>query len=159
MKFEYSYKDMKENMAKATGRDLGISTKKTVEICNALKGKTVEKAKRYLERVTELKQAVPMKRFKRDTGHKPGMAAGRYPIKTAEGVLTILKSAESNAQNKGLSTKDMVIVHMCAHTASKPWHYGRKSRQKMKRTNLEIVLAEQKSEKTEKTHKKEVNKK
>jgi large subunit ribosomal protein L22 len=146
MKFEYSFKELKENMARANGRDLPISTKKAVEICNALRGKSVEKAKQYLERVTELKQAVPMKRFNRDTGHKAGMAAGRYPIKTAEDILMVIKSAESNAQNKGLSTKDMIILHLCAHTASKPWHYGRKKRQKMKRTNLEVVLVEHKAE-------------
>jgi large subunit ribosomal protein L22 len=157
MKFEYSFKELKENMAKANGRDLPISTKKSIEICNALKGKTVEKAKQYLERVIMLKQAVPMKRFNRDTGHKAGIAAGRYPVKTAEDVLMVIKSAESNAQNKGLSTKDMVIFHICAHTASKPWHYGRKRRQKMKRTNLEVVLAEQKKE--QKTEKKEGSKK
>jgi hypothetical protein len=40
----------------------------------------------------------------------------------------------------------MVILHLCAHTASKPWHYGRKKRQKMKRTNLEVVLVEHKAE-------------
>jgi large subunit ribosomal protein L22 len=144
MKFEYSFKDLKENMSKASGRDLGISTKKAVEICNTLRGKKLEKAKNYLAGVVELKLAVPMKRFRRDTGHKAGMAAGRYPVKAATAILEILESAESNAQNKGLSTKDMIIVHMCAHTASKPWHYGRKKRQKMKRTHVEVVLAEHK---------------
>ncbi len=146
MNIKYTFQGLKENMAKATGRDLGISTKKAVEICNALKGKSLEKAKTYLEKVIVLKQAVPMKRFRRDTGHKAGMAAGRYPVKTAVAILSIIESAEANAQNKGLSTKNMVVLHMCAHTASKPWHYGRKKRQKMKRTHVEVVLSEHKEE-------------
>jgi large subunit ribosomal protein L22 len=153
-------------MAKACGRDLSISTKKSVEICNFVRGKPVEKAKSFLERVIVKKSAVPMKRYKTDTGHKSGMAAGRYPIKTAEAILQIIESAESNAQSKGLSTKDLIIVHIAVHKASKPWHMGRKKRQKMKRSHIEVVVAENKqhekqdkpAKETKEDHKKEIQK-
>lgn len=151
MKFKYALKEMNENMAKSMGRDLSISQKKAIEICNYLRGKNVVKAKSFLERVIAKESPVPMKKFNRDTGHKAGMAAGRYPVKTAMEVLKIVKSAEANAQNKGLSTKDMIIYHIVSNKASEPWHYGRKKRQKMKRTHLEVVLLEKKQEKTEKT--------
>jgi len=43
----------------------------------------------------------------------------------------------------------LVIAHISAHKASKAWHSGRKSRRRMKRTNVEIVV-EEKPTKTEK---------
>jgi large subunit ribosomal protein L22 len=158
MRFKYMFNELNENMAKACGRDLSISTKKSVEICNFIRSKPVEKAKSFLERVIVKTSAVPMKRYKTDTGHKSGMAAGRYPIKTAEAILSIVKSAESNAQSKGLSTKDLFILHIAVHKASKPWHFGRKKRQKMKRSHIEVVVVEKKQqEKQEKPAKKETN--
>ncbi len=153
MKFKYNLKEMNENMAKAIGRDLSISTKKSVEICNYIRGKKVEKAKAFLEKVLTKESAVPMRRFNRDTGHKKGIGPGRYPIKTAEQILTIIKSAEANAQNKGLSTKDLFISHIAANRAARPWHFGRKRRQKMKRSHIEVVLIEKKTEKQEKQQK------
>jgi large subunit ribosomal protein L22 len=143
MRFKYSFNNMKENMAKANGRDLGISTKKSVEICNNLRGKPLSKAKAMLERVIAKESAMPMTRFNRDTAHKPGIGPGKYPVRTAEGILSILKSAESNAQNKGLNTKELVVLHIAAHKAARPWHFGRKRRIKMKRTHIEVVLLEQ----------------
>jgi len=145
MKFKYSLKEMNENMAKAYGRDLSISTKKSVEICRSIRGKKLEKAKRFLENVIKMESAVPMRRYNTDTAHKKGIGPGKYPIKTAKGILMVLESAESNAQSKGLSTKDSIIFHIVAHKASRPWHFGRKRRQKMKRTHIEIVLLEKKS--------------
>jgi large subunit ribosomal protein L22 len=137
-------------MAKAYGRDLSISTKNSVEICREIRGKPLDKAKRFIEMVISKKSAVPMKRYLSEAGHKRGIGPGRYPIKTAKEILKIIKSAESNAQNKGLSTKDLFIVHICAHLASRPLHFGRKRRIKMKRTHIEVVLAERKQVETQK---------
>jgi large subunit ribosomal protein L22 len=149
MRIRYSLKQINENMAKAYGRDLSISTKKSVEICRAVKGKKVEKAKTYLEKVVEKKQAVPMKRYNRDTAHKKEIAAGKYPIKAAEAILKIVKNAEANAQNKGLSTKDLIVYHISAHKAATPWRFGRQRRRKMKRSHIEVVLLEKKQRKVE----------
>ncbi|MEM2138685.1 MAG: 50S ribosomal protein L22 [Candidatus Woesearchaeota archaeon] len=159
MKFKYSFQEeVNDNMAKAMGRDLSISTKKSVEIANYLRGKKLSFAKKFLEKVVDLKSAVPMRRFNRDTGHKRAIGPGRYPAKTAKEVLSILKSAESNAISKGLSSNDLIIYHIAAHKASSPWHYGRKRRQKMKRTHLEVVLIEKKDLKDSKKEKTKNNK-
>lgn len=145
MKFKYSFtKEKTDNMAKSYGRDLSISNKNSVEICNLIRGKKVVFAKNLLEKIINLERPVPMKKFNRDTAHKKNIGPGRYPIKTAKEILSVLKSAESNVINKGLSTNDLVIDHIAAHKASRPWHYGRKRRQKMKRTHIEVILVERK---------------
>ncbi len=154
MKIKYSYQGEKENIAKAHGRDIGISTKHAIEICNQLRGMPLKKAKQLLSKVIKKEEPIRMRRFYRDTAHKKGMAAGKYPINAAEAILRILKSVETNAQNKGLSTSNLVIEHIAANRASRPWRYGRQRRRKAKRSHVEIIVAEMKKEKKESTGKK-----
>ncbi|MBN1502020.1 50S ribosomal protein L22 [Candidatus Woesearchaeota archaeon] len=144
MRYNYAVKQITENSAKAVGRNLSISTRMSVEICNYLRGKKVSQAKNILEQVIQKKHAVPIRRFGDSTAHKPGIGAGKYPIKAAKGILAVIQNAESNAQNKGLSTHHLVISHILAHKASAPWHYGRHTRRKMKRSHIEIVVSEEK---------------
>ncbi len=146
MKTRYSFQD-KENMAKAYGKSLPISTKVAVEVSNFLRGKTTQKAKAILERVLQKKQAIPYKRAVDGVGHKPNMASGRYPQKASEEYLSLIKQAEANAEAKGLG-EELVIVHLSAHKASRPPRQGRQTRRKFKRTHVEIVVEEQ--EKTKK---------
>jgi large subunit ribosomal protein L22 len=161
MAVKYAINNLNENMAKASGRNLSISTKHSVEICNNIRGKSLQKAKALLEKVIKKESPIKMTRYMKDTAHKRGIGAGRYPINATKGILSILESAEANAQNKGLSTKDMVLFHISAHKASTPWHYGRQRRRKMKRTHIQVVLMESKK-KTEtekkKTETKEIKK-
>ncbi|MBN2422515.1 50S ribosomal protein L22 [Candidatus Woesearchaeota archaeon] len=142
-----TYENLQENMAFAKGLNLSISTKKAVEICNNIRKKPVTEAKKILEEIIELKRPLPMKRFNRDTAHKKAIGPGRFPKKTAKLILSTVKNAESNAQNKGLNTHNLIIAHISAHKASTPWHYGRHRRRKMKRTHVEIVVEEKKPEK------------
>jgi len=139
---KYSINTKEENIAKVYARNLSISTKQSVEICNNIRGKPLQKAKKLLEKV--LKEEMPIKysRYHRDTAHRKSIGPGRYPKKAASQILKALKSAEANAQNKGLG--EMVVYHISAHKAAKPWHFGRQRRRKMKRTHIEIVLKESK---------------
>lgn len=131
-----------EHMARAVGRALPISTKKSVEICSFLRNKSVARAKAILNDAMDLKHAIPYRRYNRAMGHRPGpMANGGFPVKACGHILAILESAESNAQFKGLSTANLVVAHICAHKASNQMHYGRLGR-KMKRTHIEVVLEE-----------------
>ena len=57
-------------------------------------------------------------------------------------IIKLMEDVEANAQFKGLNTSNLVIAHISAHKAGKAWHYGRKSRRKMKRTTIEIVVEE-----------------
>ncbi|MBN2368551.1 50S ribosomal protein L22 [Candidatus Woesearchaeota archaeon] len=148
----YIIKQMDDTMAKVYGRDLSISTKYSVEVCNALRGKPIGRAKRLLENVIEKKEPIRIGRFNRDTAHKRGIGPGKYPVNVATEILNLLKSAESNAQNKGLSTKDLVVMHISAHKASSPWHFGRQRRRKMKRTHVQLVLQERKQKEPKDTN-------
>ena len=138
----YSMQEMKENMAKAYGKSLGISTKTSIEIANHLRGRTTTKAKWILEQVLQKKQAIPFKRFTDGVGHRPGgIGAGRYPQKASEEFLKLVKQAEANAQAKGLS-ENLIIVHLSANKASSQFRQGRQRRRKFKRCHLEIVVQE-----------------
>jgi len=143
----------KETMAKLVGRALPVSTKQSIEICNLIRGKELRKAKILLENVIQKKKAVKFTRFNKGVGHKPGIGPGRYPIKTSGEILKLLESAESNAQLKGLNTINLIIGHIKADKASNQWHYGRKRRRKMKRTNISLILTEKQIKKTEETKK------
>jgi large subunit ribosomal protein L22 len=107
-----------------------------------LRRKTTAKAKSILQEVIMKTNPVPFKRFSGDIGHKKGISAGRYPVKTAKEVLKLIQLAEANAQFKGLNTGNLTINHIAATKASRPWHYGRQRRRKMKRTNIEIMVEE-----------------
>ncbi len=135
-------KESKENTATVNARLLPISTKHAIEICNFIRGRKVENAKKMLEEVTKQEIAVPFKRFNKDRGHKRKIGPGRYPIKASKEFIGLLESVNANAQFKGLNTSNMIIKKICANKASSSWHFGRKRRRKMKRTNIELVVEE-----------------
>jgi len=133
-----------EHKAFAKMTNLAISTKHSVQISRYIRYKNVTFAKNFLEDVVAIKKAVPFRRFNRDLGHKAGMAAGRYPKNAAQQFLHLLKSVESNAQDKGLNTSNLKIVKILANKASIPQTGGR-TRQGTKRTHLEVMVKEGKT--------------
>ncbi|TKJ17458.1 50S ribosomal protein L22 [Candidatus Woesearchaeota archaeon B3_Woes] len=137
----------KETMARTVGRALPISTRHAIEISNYIRGKNVQKMKTFLEGVIKKEKVVPFTRFNKGVGHKKGMGPGRYPLKASTEILSLLKSAEANAQFKALNTANLIIGHINANQGSNTWHYGRQRRRKMKRTNMDIILVEKTQEK------------
>ncbi len=146
----------------ATGRgtSLNISNKQVREVLLFIKGLKVDSAIKRLEGVLEHKEAVPFKRFNRKVQHKPGIMAGRYPEKTCEAIIRVLKNAKSNAISKGLQEEKLIIsegVTMMDISkrkrirARKGGYTG-----SMKLTSLMIKLKEKEEEKKQK---KEVKKK
>lgn len=133
-----------KNTAISNGISLEVSTKKSIEICNQIRGKTIAKAKKILNDAIALKRPIPMTRFNKDTGHKHGMAAGRFAVKACEAVLETILSAEANAQYKGLSTNNLVIQHISAHMGPHVWRNGRQGHNQAKRTHINITLGEMK---------------
>lgn len=150
----YAFKDFKpENMARAIGTALPISMKQSVEICRFIESRNANDAKKMLQSVIDKKTAVPFLRFNRDLGHKKRVGPARYPEKASNHIIKLIESAEANAQFKGLNTSNLVIAHISAHRSGKTWHYGRQSRRRMKRTNIEIIV-EEKSKKEKEERKK-----
>lgn len=143
MALKYAFSDYNSQlMARAVGRDISISKKQSVEICNRIRYKSTVQAKKILEDAIVLKKAIPFTRFNWNVGHRPTLGPGRYPQKAATEILALIKSAEANAQVKGLNTGNLSIVHINAQKAPTPHHYGRQRGTKMKRTHIEIVLQE-----------------
>jgi len=161
MPYKYSLKYDKEKMARAVIMSAGISLKHSIEICNFVRKKKISEARKMLEDVIKEKRAVPFKRFVNGAGHKKGIGPGKYPKKATAEFIKLFNVAEANAQNKGLSTSDLVIEHVCANKAPGQMHYGRKIRRKMKRTHVEIYVkeGEEKKKKIKEKKKEELVKK
>ena len=88
---------------KARGSYLRVHFKNTRETAQAIKGMTLKKAVAYLGDVKEHKQAIPFRRFNGGVGRTAqakvfGVTQGRWPAKSAEFILGLLKNAESNAE-------------------------------------------------------------
>ncbi len=130
------------HQAKAVGRDLQVSWKDVTEIGRFVKGDTVEKAKDKLERVTEEELAVPYTKFDSDVGHRPGQEAGRYPVKAAEKVLEVLRSAEANAENEGLNTDELEVQEFITNQGSRMRTPKRHRGQRIKSAHVKIVVGE-----------------
>ena len=143
MALGYALKEYEsKTMARAYGKSLPISFKHSLEVCNFIRNKKMQDAKKMLQKVIEGKMAVPYRRYNFDLGHKKKIGPGRYPIKTSAELLRLLEDVEANAQFKGLNAGNLVISFLCAKKPSIAWRYGRKRRRKMKRTDVEIVVKE-----------------
>ena len=106
-----------DKIAKASLREVSISPKAAVEICREIRGMMLEKAKKYLEEVVEKRRPVPFKRYVKHLGHRrelQGWKIGRYPVKAAKYVLTLLENLENNAVDKGLDPSRLRIIHIAA---------------------------------------------
>ena len=83
----------------------------------AIKGMHIQKATKCLKEVTLKKQCVPFHRYNGGVGRcaqakQWGWTQGRWPRKSAEVLLYMLKNAESNAELKGLDVDSLVIEHI-----------------------------------------------
>merc|ERR1719273_2780030 len=84
----------------------------------------LHRASKYLKNVIAHKEIVPFRRFVGGVGRHAqakvhGTAQGRWPLKSAEFLLQLLKNAESNAEYKGLDPDHLVIEHIQVNRAPK----------------------------------------
>ena len=140
-----------EKTVKASEREARVSHKSAREICKTVKGMKLDQAKEYLVDVKSKKKPVPFKRFRKKSGHRHGLNkafAGRYPVKAAARILKLLEGAEANAENKGLDTDRLRIIHAATSKgmklkAQRPRAQGRTSPSYETLCNIEIALEEQ----------------
>merc|ERR1712083_656221 len=88
--------------AKAKGSNLRVHFKNTRETAQAIKKMPLHRATAYLKNVVEQKEIIPFRRFMGGVGRHAqakvhGTSQGRWPKKSAEFLLHLLKNAESNA--------------------------------------------------------------
>lgn len=142
MAYHYSFQNYdKEKMARAHATNLPISLKKTVETLSYLRGKKVSTAINFLEKVQDLKAAVPYRRYNQEMPHRRGVgiAAGGFPVNVAKDVLKVLQNAQKNATEQEISG-DLYILAASARKGASRYHIGRYMGRKQKATNVEIVV-------------------
>jgi len=140
-----------EKTVKASARETSVSHKAAREICRTIKGMMLTPAKQYLKDVMVKKKPVPFRRYQKKLGHRHGLEktfAGRYPIKAASKVLKLLEEAEANAENKGLDTDRLRIIHAATSQGMKvkrslPRAQGRSSPMYDILVHVEVALEEQ----------------
>merc|ERR1712045_848344 len=110
--------------AKAKGSNLRVHFKNTREAAQAIKKMPLNRATQYLKNVISMKEIIPFRRFMGGVGRHAqakvhGTSQGRWPKKSAEFLLHLLKNAESNAEYKGLDADHLVIDHIQVNRAPK----------------------------------------
>ena len=125
----------KKSEAVVNGRDLRISTKHSVAVCNFIKNKNIDDALAHLEEVSRMKRAIPMRG---EIPHRKGkMMSGRYPINAVKVFMILLKSLKANAINHELELEKVKLACM-ANVASRPMK--RHGQGKHKRSHVQIKL-------------------
>ncbi|VDK17605.1 unnamed protein product [Anisakis simplex] len=137
---------------KARGSDLRVHFKNTHETAQAIKHMPLKRAIRFLENVKEKKEIVPFRKFNHCCGRKAqakawGHTQGRWPVKSAEFLIQLLRNAESNAEYKGLDTDHLVVEHIQVQRAAKMRRrtyraHGRINPYMSSPCHIEVILSE-----------------
>ncbi len=128
-------KKLSKTEAIVCGKDLKISTKHSIAICDYIRRKNIEKAIDMLSEILTYKKAVPMKG---ELPHRKGkIMSGRYPIKAVTEFIKLLKSLKANAIVNELELEKYVL-YCKADVAARP--YRRFGKGRFKRTNVIIKL-------------------
>jgi large subunit ribosomal protein L22 len=135
-----------EKTVKCAGRELRISPKAATEICNAIRGMKLPKAKQLLEEVEEKKTSIPYRHYKKEVPHRShqGFHAGRFPVKAANSIRRLLEQLEANAEYRGLDPEKVKITHAASQRGMKirkyiPRAFGRGSAYFNTLTHIELV--------------------
>ncbi len=130
--------ESKKIEAVVNGRDLRVSTKEAVAVCNFIRNKEIERAIQDLEKAVRMKIAVPMKgEVPHQKGVRTASGRGRYPINTISEFLKLLKSLRANAVYNGLELEKFKVFCV-ANQASRP--FKRFGQGRFKRSHVEIKL-------------------
>ena len=124
----------KRNEAIVNGRNLSVSLKYAVAICNRIRRKEIDKAISLLQEVQKLKRAVKMKG---EVPHRKGIMSGRYPVKAAGVFIGLLKSLKANAVANDLELEKYEIF--CVPNVS-PRPYKRFGQGRFKRCHVTLKL-------------------
>merc|ERR1711941_99329 len=134
------------------GSNLRVHFKNTRETAQAIKKMPLSRATRYLKNVIAQKEIIPFRRFMGGVGRHAqakvhGTSQGRWPQKSAEFLLHLLKNAESNAEYKGLDADHLVVDHIQVNRAPKMRRrtyraHGRINPYMSSPCHIEVVLVE-----------------
>ncbi|EGD73034.1 ribosomal protein rpl17 [Salpingoeca rosetta] len=144
-----------DNVVKTRGSYLRVHYKNTRETVHAIRGMSLPRAVRFLENVKAKKEIVPFKRYRNGGIGRKGMAKqhnwtqGRWPLKSCNFVLDLLKNAESNAEVKGLQPESLFIKHAqvnrAPHMRRRTYRaHGRINPYKSSPCHIEMIFMKQK---------------
>merc|ERR1711941_181228 len=138
--------------AKARGSNLRVHFKNTREAAQAIKKMPLNRATTYLKNVINMKEIIPFRRFMGGVGRHAqakvhGTSQGRWPKKSTEFLLHLLKNAESNAEYRGLDADHLVIDHIQVNRAPKMRRrtyraHGRINPYMSSPCHIEVILGE-----------------
>ena len=149
--FGYSYQTYDPVVhVRSSAREVKVSHKAAREVCTAIKGMKLQKAKTFLKDVSELKKAVAFRRHKKEGAHRSGLGdfhTGKYPVKTAKKVLEVIVNLESNAEFKGFDAEKLILIHAAAYKGRFirgfiPRAFGKSSPRNDTMVHLELVASE-----------------
>jgi large subunit ribosomal protein L17e len=138
----------------ARGSDLRVHFKNSREAAATLRGLSLAKAKAYLEAVIARKRCVPFLRFNGGVGRTTqayiegnSRGQGRWPVKSCEHLLGLLRNAESNAESKGIDAESLVVAHVQVNQAQRGRRrtyraHGRINPYMSSPSHIEIILEE-----------------
>ncbi|EMR71858.1 60S ribosomal protein L17 [Eutypa lata] len=138
--------------ARARGAYLRVSFKNTRETAQAINGWKLNRAVKFLENVQEHKEAVAFRRYaggigRASQGKQFGVSRARWPTKSAEYLLGLLKNAAANADVKGLDTSNLIVKHIQVNQAPKQRRrtyraHGRINPYMSNPCHIELILTE-----------------
>jgi len=157
------YSRAPENQAKsvfAKASMLRVHFKNTRETAAAIKGMKLRRAQKYLQEVIEKKAAVPFRRYRYGIGrqaqcnafrHQAHGSQGRFPKKSCEYLINLLKNAESNAEFRSLDPEQLRIFHIQVNKAPKMRRrtyraHGRINPYMSNPCHIEIILTEEEAQ-------------
>ena len=124
---KYALNPPADKSVKVYGRGLRISRKSSTVVCREISGKPLHKAKAVVQRLVSKEQDLD----------------GKYYTNASTQILEMLRSAENNAESKGLEAARL-IVNASAHQGFRFFRPRRfkNRRQRRKVTNIQLVLQE-----------------
>ncbi len=135
-------KKEKKTEAIVNGKDLPLSTKHCIALCNFIRGKKIDEAIDLLNDVARMKRAVPMRG---ELPHRKGkIMSGRYPVKAAQQFIKLLRQLVANASVNEIEI-DKERIECKANRANRP--YRRFGNKRFKRTHVTLKLSVKKENK------------
>lgn len=141
--------------AKAGADHIRVHYKHCREISNAIKGRSVKKAKEYLQNVLEYKDGIPFTKYTGGIGRhsvaKKYKVCGdkiAWPQKATKVYIGLLTNIEANAEVKGLDIDKCMITHTQANQAPKMRRrtyraHGRVNAYQSSPAHIQIIAEEQ----------------
>jgi large subunit ribosomal protein L22 len=130
------------HQAKAKSENMRVSWKDCTEIGRFIQGDLVSKAENKLEEVMKKNLAVPATKFDSDAGHVAGQGKGFYPVKAAEEVLELLRSAKGNAEHEGLNPEALEVQEFITNKGPSIRTPKRHRGRQIKSAHVKIVVGE-----------------